>query len=58
MGLAGVRDLLQRGLAGCFANLGLKLVALVIAVIIYALVHRTRDEPEAPEPAAACPPER
>jgi hypothetical protein len=57
MDLRAVRVFWVRCRAGCLANLGLKLVSLVIAVIIYVLVHRPAEEPPPePEPAAgACP---
>jgi hypothetical protein len=54
----GVREILQRCRVVCFANLGLKLFALVVAVVIYVLVHRAREAPPADEPAAVCPPSR
>lgn len=50
-----VRRMLGRCRAACFRNLGLKLVALVLAVIIYVLVHRPAEETKAPE-APTCPP--
>ena len=56
MAVGGVRDLIQRGLVACLANLGLKLVALVIAVVIFVLVRRSADPPADAEPAPACPP--
>jgi hypothetical protein len=56
MGSGGLRDLVQRGRVACFANMGLKLIALVIAVVIYVLVHRPREEPPAEAPVTGCPP--
>jgi hypothetical protein len=49
---AGLKAFYRRRRAGCLANLGLKLVALVIAIVIYVLVHRNAGEPE-PEPGDA-----
>lgn len=56
MGIGGLRELVHRCRVACFANLGLKLIALVIAAVIYGLVHRTPAEPPVAEPAPACPP--
>lgn len=55
MAIGGVKDLVQRCRAALLANLGLKLVALVIAVISYVLIHRAPAAPPAAEPPA-CPP--
>ncbi|MFT3767025.1 MAG: hypothetical protein QM820_16125 [Minicystis sp.] len=56
--VAGWYALLRRIAALCFANLGLKLIALVIAVIFHILlVQRAREEPSATEPEPpACQP--
>ncbi|APR82258.1 Hypothetical protein A7982_07607 [Minicystis rosea] len=56
MELGRGRDLLQRVGAGCFANLGLKLFALVVAVILHVfLVLRAPERPPAPQPPACTP---
>lgn len=44
----------ERVVAGCVANIGLKLVSLVIAIIVYVLVRRA-DESPAPLPPPAPP---
>jgi len=49
----GLKYRFQRCCAACFANLGLKLIALVIAVVTYLLVHRP---PSAPKTPPTCPP--
>ncbi len=48
-----MRDLLQRARENLLADLGLKLVAIVIAVLLYAFMHRP-VEPAPPEPEG-CP---
>lgn len=49
---ATLRAFYLRRRAGCLANLGLKVVALLIAIVIYVLVHRKTEE-SAPEPSDA-----
>jgi len=57
MELRAARGAWARGRAGCLANLGLKLVAVLIAVVVYVLVHRPGGEPPpAPPPPGSCPP--
>lgn len=54
-GGGGVRKGLRRLRTGCFANLGLKLVAIVLALILDAY-FRVHPIAEAPAPASAGPP--
>jgi hypothetical protein len=58
MQLGRGRGVWARCRAVCLANLGLKVVAVVIAVVLYVLVHRpTVPAPaEAPPAGGRCPP--
>lgn len=54
---SGVRAFVHRTGAGCVANLGLKIVSIVIAIVIYVLVRRSTEEGAPPheDPPAHAP---
>lgn len=56
MALGRVRDLVQRCRTACFANLGLKLIALVIAIIIHVLMQPSPEQPAPADEPPVCPP--
>jgi hypothetical protein len=57
MAQGSVKYVVQRCRAACFANLSLKLLALVIAVILHVLlVHRGRQQAAGEERPPACAP--